>query len=245
MKARSKEIYERKTTQQVTSVRIAVGGGGGAVHLDRAVDVGVPAGHQADDLQEAGVSEQDTEVRRRRTEGPAVGFTLFIFSSTQGFPSEYPKLVSDRPEQRLSQSLLKRQATFVLSSVPFCSVYRPSTHSLLFSCSVSLYPVRQRRRRERSREGGKEGRRKPGGRSLTLQEILQFLDVVCVLVGLRFVVVDLWKIWTDHQPCNTDQSRGVEPASPRLRDRAPIPPPQTEAPRQHLVSPASRRRVHE
>lgn len=50
MKARSKEIYERKEkrTKQVTGVRFAVGG---PVHLYRAVDVRVPTGHQADDLR--------------------------------------------------------------------------------------------------------------------------------------------------------------------------------------------------
>lgn len=42
-----------------------------------------------------------------------VGVTRFIFSSMQGFPSEYPKLVSDSPEQRLRAPLLKRHAFFV------------------------------------------------------------------------------------------------------------------------------------
>lgn len=74
------------------------------------------------------------------------GVTLFIFSSTQGFPSEYPKLVSERPEQRLRKLLLKRQAFFVMSSVLSCKKYSPRAHSSFFSCSVSLYPERQRRR---------------------------------------------------------------------------------------------------
>lgn len=46
MKARSKE--EQKRTKQATRARRAVGG---PVHLYRAVDVGVPTGHQADDLR--------------------------------------------------------------------------------------------------------------------------------------------------------------------------------------------------
>ena len=92
-----------------------------------------------------------------------MGFTLFIFSSTQGFPSEYPKLVSERPEQRLNKSRLKRQASFVCSSVSSCKKYCPSLHSLLFSCSVSLYPVRGRRGIHRNEGGGGGGPGRGGG----------------------------------------------------------------------------------
>lgn len=49
-----------------------------------------------------------------------VRLTLFIFSRMQGFPSWYPKLESERPEQRLRVDLLKRQTFFVISSSSSC-----------------------------------------------------------------------------------------------------------------------------
>lgn len=50
MKARSKELMkeQRRRPKQARCARRAVGG---PVHLYRAVDVGVPTGHQADDLR--------------------------------------------------------------------------------------------------------------------------------------------------------------------------------------------------
>lgn len=50
MKARSKKLMkeQKRRTKQATRARRAVGG---PVHLYRAVDVGVPTGHQADDLR--------------------------------------------------------------------------------------------------------------------------------------------------------------------------------------------------
>lgn len=71
------------------------------------------------------------------------GGTLFIFSNTQGFPSEYPKLVSESPEQRLRKPLLKRQAFFDMSSVSSCRKYSPGGQSSFLSCCESLYPLRR------------------------------------------------------------------------------------------------------
>lgn len=42
-----------------------------------------------------------------------------------------------------------------------------------------------------------------GRSALTLQEGLQVLDILCVLVRVRFVEWNVQWIWTDHQPCNT------------------------------------------
>lgn len=91
-----------------------------------------------------GLSELGVVWEGNQNHSLKVDVTLFIFSRMQGFPSEYPKLLSDRPEQRLKMPLLKRQASFVMPSVSSCRKYSPWGHSLLFSCSVSLYPERQR-----------------------------------------------------------------------------------------------------
>lgn len=81
---------------------------------------------------------EDSRFKRR----VLIWATLFIFSRMQGFPSEYPKVVSERPEHKLKELLLKRQTFFVFSSVFSWSKYSPGGQISFFSCSESLYPER-------------------------------------------------------------------------------------------------------